>query len=257
MVLATWALLRRDVVRFLRERGRLSGALGTPLLFWVLLGSGFGRSFQGSTGTSGGYLAYFFPGTLALMVVFTAIFSAISVITDRDAGFMQGVLASPAPRAAIVVSRLAGGMTLSIFQAGLLLLVAPFAGVPLAPAGVPVALLALALLAFWVTGLGFLFAWHFESTQGFHAIVNLVLMPMWLLSGAIFPLSTSASWQRVPMLMNPMTYGVSAVRAGLTGATDGPSLPVSMAATGLMAVAMLAAGVRAIARPPRGTRRDS
>ena len=105
MLLATWALWKREIVRFLRERGRLSGALGTPLLFWVLLGSGFGQSFRGATGTAGGYLAFFFPGTLALMVVFTAIFSAISVITDRDAGFMQGVLASPAPRAAIVVSR--------------------------------------------------------------------------------------------------------------------------------------------------------
>jgi ABC-2 type transport system permease protein len=249
MLLATWALWKREVVRFLRERGRLSGALGTPLLFWALLGSGFGRSFRGGTGSEESYLAFFFPGTLALMVVFTAIFSAISVITDRDAGFMQGVLASPAPRAAIVVSRLAGGMALAVFQAALLLPLAPVVGLSLAPSGVGIALVSLALLAFWVTGLGFFLAWRFDSTQGFHAIVNLLLMPLWLLSGAVFPLTTAAAWQRVPMLVNPMTHGVSAVRAGLTGASDGPALVTSITVTAATAALSLAACVWSISRP--------
>lgn len=257
MLLATWALWKRETVRFLRERGRLSGALGTPLLFWVLLGSGFGQSFRGATGAADGYLAFFFPGTLALMVVFTAIFSAISVITDRDAGFMQGVLASPAPRAAIVVSRLASGMTLAVLQAALLLVLAPLVGLPLTPARVALALCSVALLAFWVTGLGFVMAWRFDSTQGFHAVVNLLLMPLWLLSGAVFPLSSAAAWQRVPMLVNPMTYGVSAVRSSLTGTADGPSLATSLTATALMAGVVLAAGIWSIARRPGGVRRTT
>jgi ABC-2 type transport system permease protein len=251
MLLATWALWKRDVVRFLRERGRLSGALGTPLLFWVVLGSGFGASFREAAGTAGGYLGFFFPGTLALMVVFTAIFSAISVITDRDAGFLQGVLASPAPRAAIVLSRLLGGTTLALLQAALLLLLAPLGGLPLTPARVALTLLAVALLAFWVTGLGFVLAWRFDSTQGFHAIVNLLLMPLWLLSGAMFPLSGAAAWQRVPMLLNPMTHGVAAVRGSLTGVSDSPSLVLSWAVTAVLGVALLGAGVRSVSRGAR------
>ncbi len=250
-MLATWALWTRELLRFVRERGRLSGALGTPLLFWALLGSGFGQSFRGAAGTGDGYLTFFFPGTIALMVVFTAIFSAISVITDRDAGFLQGVLASPAPRAAIVAGKLAGGTTLAVLQAGLMLVLAPLTGITLTPSGVALALAAVALLAFWVTGLGFLIAWRFDSAQGFHAVVNLLLMPMWLLSGAVFPVSGAAAWQRLPMLANPMTYGVSALRAGLTGTSDGPSLGVSLGVTAAVAALAWLAGVWSIASPRR------
>jgi ABC-2 type transport system permease protein len=223
----------------------------------VLLGSGFGESFRAGAGGAAGYLAFIFPGTLALMVVFTAIFSAISVITDRDAGFMQGVLASPAPRAAIVVSRLASGTALAVLQASLLVVLAPMAGLPLTPARVALALVSVALLAFWVTGLGFALAWRFDSTQGFHAVVNLLMMPLWLLSGAVFPVSGAAAWQRVPMHLNPMTYGVSAVRASLTGGSDGPGFLLSLTVTGAMAAALLAVGIWSIAARPGARRRTA
>ena len=218
MLLATYTLWRRDITRFLRQRSRVLGALGTPLVFWLLLGSGLGSSFtEGNLGVpSGGYLEYFYPGTLALILLFTAIFSTISVIEDRHEGFLQGVMVSPVPQVAIVLGKLLGGTTLAVLQALLFLLLAPLGNVQIQLSSLPLLLFVLALFAFALTGLGFILAWIMDSTQGFHAIMNLVLFPMWLLSGAVFPPTGAASWVQVAMLINPMTYGVSALRDILT-----------------------------------------
>ncbi len=214
MLWATYALWRRDIVRFLRQRSRVVGALGTPVVFWVLLGSGLGSSFtEGALGVpAGGYLEYFYPGTLALILLFTAIFSTISVIEDRHEGFLQGVLVAPIPRLAVVLGKVFGGTTLALLQAALFLVLAPLANTPIPVEILPLLFLVLAVFAFALTGLGFVLAWLLDSTQGFHAIMNLVLFPMWLLSGAVFPSSGAAGWVRAVMLVNPMTYGVSAVR---------------------------------------------
>ena len=219
MVLAVYTLWRRDIVRFLRQRSRVVGALGTPLIFWVLLGSGLGDSFTvGSLGApTGGYLEYFYPGTLALILLFTAIFSTISVIEDRHDGFLQAVMVAPVPRMAIVLGKLLGGTTLALAQAALFLLLAPLANTPIALATLPILLLVLAVFAFALTGLGFVLAWMLDSTQGFHAIMNVLLIPMWLLSGAVFPQAGAAGWVKGVMLVNPMTYGVSALQSVLTG----------------------------------------
>ncbi len=227
MLLATYALWRRDIVRFLRQRSRIVGALGTPVVFWVLLGSGLGSSFtEGALGVpAGGYLEYFYPGTLALILLFTAIFSTISVIEDRHEGFLQGVLVAPIPRLAVVLGKMLGGTTLALLQAALFLVLAPLANTPIPAAVLPLLVLVLAVFAFALTGLGFVLAWLLDSTQGFHAIMNIVLFPMWLLSGAVFPSSGAAGWVRAVMSVNPMTYGVSAVRTILadpyaTGISD-------------------------------------
>ena len=219
MLLATFALWRRDVVRFYRQRSRVIGALGTPVVFWVLLGSGLGSSFRAGSadGPVGGYLEYFYPGTLALILLFTAIFSTISVIDDRHEGFLQGVLVAPVPRASIALGKILGGTTLALMQAGVFLLLAPLANVSIGWASLPLMAVVLGTLAFALTGLGFMLAWMLDSTQGFHAIMNLFLFPMWLLSGAVFPPTGAAEWIRWVMLINPMTYGVSAIRGVLEG----------------------------------------
>ena len=219
MLLATFALWRRDVVRFYRQRSRVIGALGTPVVFWVLLGSGLGSSFRAGSadGPVGGYLEYFYPGTLALILLFTAIFSTISVIEDRHEGFLQGVLVAPVPRAAIALGKILGGTTLALMQAGVFLLLAPLANISIGWASLPLLAVVLGTLAFALTGLGFMLAWMLHSTQGFHAIMNLFLFPMWLLSGAVFPPTGAAEWIRWVMLINPMTYGVSAIRGVLAG----------------------------------------
>ena len=252
MLLASYTLWLRDVVRFARQRGRVSGAIGTPLIFWALLGSGFGRSFRpADPRLSGGYLEYFFPGTLALIVLFTAIFSAISVIEDRREGFLQGVLVAPVSRAAIVLGKVLGGTTLAVGQAALFLLLLPLAGMSLPLARVPVVIGELALIGFGVTGLGFVIAWLFDSAQGFHAIINLMLMPMWMLSGALFPAAGASGWIRALMAINPLAYGVAALQWTILGHSEGPPFWTSIAVSLAFCGAVLAAGVLVVRRRGR------
>lgn len=253
MPLAVYTIWLRDLRRFFRQRSRVVGALATPVVFWALLGSGLGRSFQAAgSSLSGGYLEYFFPGTLAMIVLFTAIFSTISLIEDRQEGFLQGVLVAPVPRIAIVAGKMLGGTTLAVLQASAFLLLAPVAGIHIPLASVPLILGVLALLGFALTGLGFLIAWWLDSTQGFHAIMNLLLVPMWVLSGAVFPASGAAAWLRPLMLVNPMTYGVAALQQTVVGHTGGPSLAVSMGVTAVFGLVMLAAGAALVNRGSGG-----
>ncbi|HVT59090.1 MAG TPA: ATP-binding cassette domain-containing protein [Thermoanaerobaculia bacterium] len=244
--LAVATLWRRELVRFARQPSRIAGAIGTPLLFWALLGSGLSASFR-LPGSAGGarYLEFFFPGTLALVLLFAAIFSTISVIEDRDQGFLQGVLAAPVPRSAIAAGKVLGGATLAWLQAAALLALAPLAGIPLHLRTAAAAAAVLALLAASLTALGFAFAWAVDSVQGFHSVMSLVLLPMWLLSGAFFPLAGAPLWLAVLMRLNPLTYGLGALRWGLYGAASavGPGLP----APALCLAALVATGAAAFA----------
>jgi ABC-2 type transport system permease protein len=206
-------LWQREIVRFLRQRDRVVGALVTPVVFWLLLGAGLGRSFQAGQGH--GYLDYFFTGTVVMILLFTAIFSTISIIEDRREGFLQSVLVAPVGRLAIVFGKLLGGASLAMLQGVLFLLLAPVVGVPISLAGLPWLIVAMFLVSFALTGLGFVIAWQLNSSQGFHAIMNLFLIPMWLLSGALFPASGAHTWMAWVMKLNPLTYGVTAVRHGL------------------------------------------
>ncbi len=199
---ATRALLWREVVRFLRQRQRIIGALGTPLVFWVLLGSGMGT------------LKYFFPGTVAMILLFTAIFSTISIIEDRREGFLQGVLVSPAPRSSIVMGKMLGGTLLAVLQGLAFVLLSPLVGIRMGIADFLYVLSSIVLISFALTGIGFLIAWKLDSTQGFHAIMNLFLMPMWFLSGALFPMTTAPLWLKAVIAINPLTYGVTALHLG-------------------------------------------
>lgn len=245
------ALARREVKRFLRQRSRVTGALLTPVMFWAVLGSGLRRSFMiggGSAPFADGkgpdYLEYFFPGTLALVVLFTAIFSTISIIEDRREGFLQGVLAAPVRRSAIVLGKIAGCTTLSMAQGLLFLLLAPLAGAPLTMTCALCTLGVLLLLSTGMAAVGFLIAWPMESTQGFHAIMNLFLMPMWLLSGAVFPSGGASGWIAWVMAINPMTYGVAAIRRamywkGHASVGDVPSMEVCLLVLAIFSAVML------------------
>lgn len=238
--LASATLWQRELVRFFRQPSRVVGALGSPLLFWLLIGSGLGRSFKPSDAASTGaaaaagshYLQYFFAGTLLLILLFTAIFSTISLIQDRREGFLQGVMVAPVPRGAIVMGKIMGGTTLAVIQGLLFLALAPFAHIPIGPAtGILVAASSF-LVAFSLTGLGFLLAWPMESIQGFHAIMNLLLIPMWLLSGALFPASGASTWVRLLMAINPLTYGLSLLRHALApGIPASPGVGLSLSVT--------------------------
>lgn len=223
--LAAGTLVERELVRFFRQRNRLIGALLTPLLFWFFLGAGLGGSFrvpQAEGAASLNYMQFFLPGTMALVCLFTAIFSTMSVIDDRQAGFLQAVLVSPAPRSAIVAGKMAGGTLLAYFQAALFMALLPFLGVRLSLGGFLSVSAMLLLMSFGLTGLGLVIAWKTDSVQGFHAVMNLFLMPLWFLSGAVFPAAGAPGWLRLLMAVNPMTYGVAAIQRGFYPSTGGP-----------------------------------
>ena len=217
-MLPALTLWQREIVRFFRQRDRVIGALATPVVFWLLLGLGLGNSFKSTEGH--GYLEYFYAGTLVMILLFTAIFSTISVIEDRREGFLQGVLVAPVGRFGIVIGKLLGGTTLALVQGLMFLALAPFVGVPLTIASAVWVVIIIALLSFALTGLGFVIAWPMNSTQGFHAIMNLFLIPLWFLSGAVFPATGAPVWLGWVMQLNPLSYGVAAIRNGLYGRTD-------------------------------------
>ncbi len=251
------SLCYREVIRFFRQPARVVGAIGTPLLFWILFGAGLDRSFRMGTEAGGpSFREYYFPGSLVLIVLFTAIFTSISIIEDRREGFLQAVLVAPVSRWAIVLGKVLGGTILAVTQGGLFLLLGFL--LPLKANWLDwcqVALL-LTLAAMAMTALGFTFAWRVDSTQGFHSVMNLILMPMWMLSGAFFPipaLESTSSWGQTAlhwiMRCNPLTYCVHGVRQLTLGpqAIEGFWSP-NMMTCWLVTIAFVAATLLVAAR---------
>ena len=209
--LPAFSLWWREVVRFYRQRTRVIGTILSPLIFWFIIGSGFGSSVHQAGGTPQKFLAYFFPGSLTMIVLFTSIFSMMSLIQDRNEGFLLSVMAAPINRAAIVLGKVLGGTTLAALQGLLFLVFAPMVGVHLGLVDLTMVAVTVFLVAFMLTALGFVIAWPMDSPQAFHAIVNVILIPIWMLSGALFPLNTASAWLRTIMLGNPLTYGQNAL----------------------------------------------
>jgi ABC-2 type transport system permease protein len=208
------SLCQRELVRFIRQKNRIIGALATPIVFWLLIGSGMGRSFNagGTTPDGGDYMRYFFPGTVIMILLFTAIFSTISIIEDRREGFLQSVLVAPISRMAIVLGKLLGGTILAFGQGMIFLLLSPLIGVRFTAMSFAWSAGIMLIVSFALTGLGFCIAWRMSSTQGFHAIMNLFLMPMWFMSGALFPGRGAMRWV---MAVNPLTYGLAGLRRAM------------------------------------------
>lgn len=253
--LAMYSMWLRELVRFWRQKGRMAGALGTPLLIWVVIGAGFGTTFKpaGAEATSG-YLEFFFPGIVVLTVLFTAIYSTITVIEDRQEGFLQGVLVAPVSRAGVVVGKMLGGTTLAVIQGLLVLAAGPLAGVRFGVGAFAAAVLFLVLVSFALTGLGMVIAWAMDSSGGFHAIMNLLLMPMWMLSGAVFPYSGAHSALRALMLLNPLTYAVDGLRRALSAGPAHFSFGVCLLITAAFGL-VTAGGAVAIANRRSGRER--
>lgn len=246
MTLAVYSLAMRELVRFFRQRTRIVGALGQPIIFWVLFGAGLQGSFRDASGLS--YQEYFFPGVAMMIVMFTAIFSTISIIEDRREGFLQGVLVAPIPRASLVLGKVCGGTVLAVMQAIFFLTIGPaLAIVGLSPTistgltwlNLPGVVAYLALVAFSLTALGYLIAWPMDSTHGFHAIMSVFLMPMWLLSGSFFPAPPSG-WLSWVIRLNPLTYGTAGLRRLMTQNADAvqglPSFLICLAVTSVAAI---------------------
>ena len=238
LVLPALTLWWREVVRFYRQRTRVVGVIASPVVFWLVIGSGFGSSFRTGV-TDQHYLDYFYPGALIMIVLFTSIFTMMSVIEDRKEGFLLSVMVAPVARSAIVLGKVLGGTTLATIQGLIFLIFAPLVGVHIDFGGFLLIVLAVFLVSFALTALGFAIAWPMDSTQAFHAIINLFLIPLWLLSGALFPLSGASGWLRLIMRINPLTYGVEALRDLLYPASQGEfSLAASMSTLVLFSLFM-------------------
>jgi len=259
LALPVYTLWRREMVRFFRQRNRVMSALVTPILTWLMLGFGLNRSFiapaaEGTaTANSTGYLIYFFPGTVTMILLFTAIFSTITVIEDRREGFLQGVMVSPVPRLAIVLGKVLGGATIALIHAFIFLLIWPFVApsinIWLILASIPL----LVMLSVAMTSLGFCIAWPMDSTAAFHAIMMVFLMPMWFLSGAIFPVETAPLGLKIVMMINPLTYAHEAFATTLTGGKATTGIPVHLSICILITiaftVAITAMAVRMVMKP--------
>ena len=243
LALASFTLWWREQIRFFRQGSRVFGAFIQPLMFWALFGSGLRASFRPPVGGGQmGYLEYFFPGTIVMILLFTAIFSTISVIEDRREGFLQGVLVAPVPRSAVVLGKVMGGTTLAVLQGTLLLILGPLVGIHLSALSFSEAVALQLVLGFSLTALSFCIAWRMDSTQGFHAIMTVFLMPLWLLSGSFFPAKGVPAWLGLLMRINPLTYGVAAMRrvlypGDLAQSADLPGPAVCLAVTVAFALA--------------------
>jgi ABC-2 type transport system permease protein len=244
----------REITRFCRQRSRVIGSFLQPLVFWVLLGAGLKASFKPAGMPAGmDYFQYLYPGFIVLVLLFTAIFATISTVEDRREGFLQSVLVAPISRATIVMGQALGGTTLAWVPSCIFLILAPLAGIHLSVGAAVFAALIMLIIAFALTCIGLTIAWKIESTQGFHAIMNLILIPVWLLSGAFWPIDGAPVLLRWTMRLNPLTYGMAALRESLYTGNRGemgslPSIALSVAIAIAFAVATFALAARTARR---------
>lgn len=252
---AVAVLAQREVVRYFRQPSRLLGSLAQPLLFWLFLGSGFSGSFRAGEGGVG-YTEFLYPGILLMMLLFAAVYSTITLIEDRAAGFLQGVLVAPVSRLGLVLGKLIGGTAIATFQATVFLLVAPAAGIGLTGQLAATLIPLFVLVGLGFTAFGFVVAWSSESVSGYHAIMSVVMIPMWMLSGALFPLERSSSWLAALTAVNPVRYAMVVVRKAcyepLSDLMQDGDFVLSLAVTAAWLALTTAAAVYVASRRPRG-----
>jgi ABC-2 type transport system permease protein len=216
-----YILWLRQIKRYLRSRARIVGSLGQPILFLFALGFGLGPTYAAANG--GNYIDFLAPGIIAMSVLFTAIFSGIEMIWDRQFGFLKETMVAPVSRLSIMFGRTLGGATVATLQGCIVFVIALIGGFhPVSWAMVPVAILFMFLIAFTFTALGTGIASILEDMQGFQLIMNFLVMPLFFLSGALFPIDNLPTFLAVVVRVNPLSYGVDALRATLIGTSHWP-----------------------------------
>ncbi len=208
-VLSIWT---REMIRFRRDPGRMISSFAQPLLFLFVLGAGLGSIVRAGDG-SVGFMTFLFPGVLGMSVLFMAAFSGISLVWDREFGFMREMLVAPISTPAILMGKALGGASVATLQSVVVLALAGFVGVPYDPLMMVELLVLLFLMAFMITALGLALSARMHQIQSAMPMVQLIITPMMFLSGALFPLSGLPAWLNVVTLLNPMTYAMEPVRA--------------------------------------------
>lgn len=251
----------RDVLRFWRDRPRIIAAMAQPTLYLLIFGSGISAAMRGPAAAGADYLQFLFPGVIGMTVLFTSVFTAMSIVWDREFGFLKEVLVAPVSRTAVAIGKALGGSTQAVLQGSIVLLLAPLAGVTLTPLTIITVLPLMFLLAFALTSLSIALAARMRSMEGFQVMMNFFMMPMFFLSGALFPLNALPAWLAALTLIDPATYGIDPIRRIImTGSGVDPSVLPALAPFGFpltiahevvilggFALVMLALAVRSFA----------
>lgn len=217
---AIYAIWLRDIIRYRRDRYRVISSLAQPVLFLFIFGNGLSRGLSIDVGGGAGYVDFIYPGILGMTLLFTSIFSAVSIVWDREFGFLKEVMVAPISRSAVAIGKALGGSTVALIQAFIVLLLAPVLGLTLPVAKLLVLFPLMFLIALSLTAMGITIAARMETMEGFQMIMNFLVMPLFILSGAMFPLSRLPGWLRFLTRIDPLSYGVDALR----GVILGPSL---------------------------------
>ena len=227
---AIYIIWYRDILRYWRDRWRLVASLAQPLLFLVVFGSGLssalgrGSLFGGAGGFS--YIQFMYPGIIGMAILFTAIFGAMSIVWDREFGFLKEVLVAPIDRSAVAIGKALGSTTQAMIQGLILLVLAPFVGVKLSVVTVLTLVPLAAVLAFGLSSFGVALASSMKSLQGFQVVMNFLMMPMFFLSGALFPLTGLPGWMTVLTRLDPASYGIDPLRRVVLSNSGLPSAVV-------------------------------
>ncbi len=203
----------RDIKRFFRDKARLITGIARPSFYLFILGSGLSSAF-GMFGGRGGdwYMDFVYPGILGMIIIFTSLFSAVSIVWDREFGFLKEILVAPISRTSIVIGKALSGSTLSLFQGIIMLFFAPLLRIQLNFFMIIKICLLILLTSFALTSFGILIASRMRTMQGFHMIMNFIIMPMFFLSGAMFPLKDLPKWLEYLVNINPLSYSIDAIR---------------------------------------------
>lgn len=235
-----YILWLRQLKRYMRSKSRIIGSLGQPLLFLLALGYGLGPVFERAG--EGNYVQFIAPGVIAMSVLFMAVFSGIEIIWDRQFGFLKETLVAPVPRVNIMIGRTLGGATVAIIQGVIIFSITLIAGFrPEQWAMVPLAFVFIALIALLFTAMGTAIACMLEDMQAFPLIMNFLVMPLFFLSGAIFPLANLPGPIAFLTRINPLSYGVDGLRGALTGTLEF-SYGLDMSVLVIVSAVLLAVG---------------
>jgi len=211
-----WVIAYRELLRFVQDRPRMFSSFSMPIIFLIIFGAGFGRLI-GQMMPGVNYIQFMYPGILAMTVLMTSVMSGVSIVWDREFGFLKEVLVSPLSRSGVLAGKAVGAATIAIIQGAIMLVLAPIVNVPINLGTVLALLPLLLILSLALSGLGLLIGSRMRSQQGFQIVMQLVIFPMMFLSGIFFPISGVATWLEVLSKLNPVTYGIDAIRQVFLG----------------------------------------
>jgi ABC-2 type transport system permease protein len=222
-----WVVAYRELLRFIQERSRLFSSFAMPLIFLVVFGAGFGQLI-GSMTPGIDYIQFMYPGIIAMTVLMSSVMSGVSIVWDREFGFLKEILVSPLGRGGIILGKAAGGAAVAILQGVVMLVLAPILGVSIDIVMVLQLILVITIISMSLSGLGLLVASRMQSQQGFQVVIQLIIMPLIFLAGVFYPVNNVPVWMEVVSKANPLTYGVDAIRQIFLGSEGAATIGVTI-----------------------------